>query len=124
MTGPGWLNFVLADDYDDNDDEDDDDDADHDADDDDDDDGDSDGDDDENFYWKEKVEAHNNHSGQMPSNWCMHSLLRIRIMMIMIMIMMVMIMIMIMMIMLKLMVISSMRWGVLQRFSAIHFFWL
>ena len=69
-----------------------------------------------------KEDAHNNDSGQMPSNWCMHSLLRIRIMMIMIMIMMVMIMIMIMMIMLKLMVISSMRWGVLQRFSAIHFF--
>ena len=26
-----------------------------------------------------KEDAHNNDSGQMPSNWCMHSLLRIRI---------------------------------------------
>ena len=47
------------------------------------------------IHTEKKSAAHNNRSGQMPSNWCMHSMPGIRIrMMTMMMVMMVMTMIM------------------------------
>ena len=43
---------------------------------------------------EKREDAHNNRSGQMPSNWCMHSMPGIRMMMMTMMVMMAMTMIM------------------------------
>ena len=57
---------------------------------------------------EKREDAHNNRFGQMPSNWCMHSMPGIRIrMMMMVMVMMVM-MVMMMMVMMTMMVMMAM----------------
>ena len=43
---------------------------------------------------EKREDAHNNRSGQMPSNWCMHSMPGIRIRMMMVVMVMVMVMVM------------------------------